>query len=98
MLAVTAPDAGFHVLQAEDHTMLTKQGKRHPPTQWCALFQLWGCKVSAGEDVGDSVGDAVVLDPGSEAEEAVLVAAAAVAVVAFLRDMQLQPGGSQRAG
>lgn len=41
-------------------------------------------------------GDAITLDPGSDAEEAVLVTAAAIAVVAFLRKLQDQRGGSQK--
>lgn len=43
-------------------------------------------------------GDAVVLDTGSDAEEAVLVATAAGAVVAFLRERGRRPGGSETFG
>lgn len=39
-----------------------------------------------------------MLDPGSDAEEAVLVATAAGAVVAFLRERGRQPGGSDKLG
>lgn len=44
------------------------------------------------------MGDAVVLNPGSEAEEAVLVTAAAGAVVGFLREIKRHPGGSNKFG
>lgn len=44
------------------------------------------------------MGDVVVLDAGSEAEEAVLVTAAAGAVVGFLREIKRHPGGSNRFG
>lgn len=37
-------------------------------------------------------GDAVTVDAGSDAEEAVLVTAAASAVLAFLRELGHQPG------
>lgn len=40
----------------------------------------------------------MVLDPGSEAEEAVLVTAAAGAVAGFLREIKRHPGGSNRFG
>lgn len=77
---------------------------------------LWGCKaVSTQTTNGSSAAathnpgsggptgvGAVVLEPGSDAEQAVLVAAAAAAVVAFLRETQQQRsgagGGSEKLG
>lgn len=44
------------------------------------------------------VGYVVVLDPGSEAEEAVLVTAAAGAEVGFMREIKRHPRGSKRFG
>lgn len=71
---------------------------------------LWGCTAisdetgnnstgasaaNSGNGSGSSAGvGAVVLEPGSDAEQAVLVAAAAAAVVTFLRETQQQGGGA----
>ena len=62
------------------------------------LHQLQGCRIFAVTGAGDEVGDTVLLDPGSEAEEAVLVTAAASAVVVFLREIERHAGVSQKVG
>lgn len=68
------------------------------------MSQLSGCKVAkAGAAADDTsrcggMGERVTLDPESDAEEAVLVTAAASAVVGFLRERQGQPGGSESYG
>ncbi|CAM9795603.1 unnamed protein product [Ascophyllum nodosum] len=62
--------------------------------------QLQGCRIFAVTvtGAGNEAADTVVLDPGSEAEEAVLVTVAASAVVVFLREIKRHPGVSQRVG
>lgn len=49
-------------------------------------------------NAGTDTIDRITLDPGSDAEEAVLVAAAASAVVGFLRERPGLPGDSNRLG